>query len=66
VKIQADTGRRVLTYEITEPVEVGDTVMVPPPFWVPADPPRTATVVALGSDYDGPLARAWLPSRRRG
>jgi hypothetical protein len=63
VKIQVDAGRRVLTYEITEAVEVGDTVMIPPPFWAPSDPPREGTVVALGSDYGGPTVRAWLPSR---
>ena len=62
MKIQVDAGRRVLTYEVTEPVEVGDTVMIPAPFWAPRDPPREATVTALGSDYDGPLVRAWVPS----
>jgi hypothetical protein len=68
VKIQVDTGRsrRLLTYEIDAPVKVGDTVMIPAPFWFPHDPPLEAEVVELGSDYDGPLVRAWLPVTKEG
>jgi hypothetical protein len=63
MKIQATPGRssRPYTYEIDADVQEGDTIMVPPPFWDPRGPAVEATVVALESDYDGPLTLAWLP-----
>jgi hypothetical protein len=63
MKIQVMRGNRAFTYSIDAEVKVGDEVMVPPPFWDPSGAPHKVAVIEIGSDYDGPLTRAWLPPR---
>jgi hypothetical protein len=64
MKIQVVFGDTAFTYWIDSDVKVGDTVMLPKPWWNPSGEPREAQVAAIGSDYDGPLVTAWLPRIR--
>lgn len=47
-------GARAYTYRTAEPVALGDIVEVPG-NWLSASP-QEATVIAFGSDYDGPVS----------
>lgn len=51
-----DPRPRTYVYYVSDDVEVGDKVIVPPTF-VSAEP-QTATVVLMGGDYDGPIQTA--------
>lgn len=51
-------GYTTYTYQWTgkEPVQIGDTVLVPAAYWQDRNaPPQKGQVVALGSDYTGPV-----------
>lgn len=52
-QVFGDRDRPSYTYSTAEPVEVGDVVLVPGNKWHPR--PQPATVVALGSDREGPV-----------
>lgn len=58
VRVAFDTGGRVYTYEWPDwwrsSPEVGDVVETPPSAAFP-EGGRVATVLGIGSDYDGPL-----------
>ena len=59
MKIQVKLGSTSYTYEIDGEVEVGDKVLIPAGYWDPDHVPQEVTVTAIGSDYTGPLQRAW-------
>ena len=62
MKIQVQLGSTAYTYWIDGEVAVGDKVLIPGPYWAGRDAlPQEVTVSAVGSDYDGPLSRAWTP-----
>jgi len=50
LKIEVD-GR--FTYICSEKVEIGDTVILPAPWWKPAGELHTGQVTSLTSDYNG-------------
>jgi hypothetical protein len=49
-------------YEVSGAVEVGDLVVTPGTSYPPYHPASVATVIRLGSDYDGPIDSAQLLS----
>ena len=54
--IDVEIRGKVLAYRCAEPVEVGDEVTVPAPWWAPnrsVTPRWTGTVRNLDSTYDG-------------
>lgn len=58
VRVAFDTGGRHYAYEwpdVREPLVQGDVVEVPASWAFPGGG-RIATVVGIGSDYDGPMA----------
>lgn len=68
MKVQVDIGaKKPYTYEAPAGIKVGDPVTVPPPPW--GHEPQDGTVVALGSDYAGPVElvlSGWPESPGRG
>ena len=52
-EVTADMADRGNAYRAAEPVDVGDIVEVPGPYWRPRGTTQKATVVAHGSEYDG-------------